>query len=116
MTKEWADRLPKRLRVAAYDFKIELLTHHQSTARRAFGECSINEQLISIQEEMPNLAKLVDTVLHEAGHAIYWAYGIDDADKEERIVGAMGTAWTQVWRDNPDLLDWLSAAMVEVRR
>lgn len=59
---------------------------------------------------------MVDTVLHEVTHAIYWAYVIEDKDEEERIVTTMARAWTQVWRDNPDLLGWLGLAMMEVRK
>lgn len=59
---------------------------------------------------MPAVSKLVDTLLHEITHAIWWAYGLEDDDKEERIVRTMGAAWAQIWRDNPHLLGWLNEA------
>jgi hypothetical protein len=60
---------------------------------------------------MPSTAKAADTLLHEAGHAIYATYGLAEEDKEERIVGAFATAWAQVFRDNPWLLAWLKMAL-----
>lgn len=116
MTKEWADRLPKKLRISAYDFRVDLWDAPQAQNAHRYGECSSIEQRITIQAEFATLVKMIDTLLHEIGHALYWAYGVEDDDKEERIVSAMGTAWTQLWRDNPALLDWLSAAMAEVRK
>lgn len=47
-------------------------------------------------------------MLHEILHAIYWVYGVEDEDKEERLVGMMASALTQVWRDNPQVVTWLN--------
>lgn len=58
-----------------------------------------------------NPIKAVDTLLHEINHAIYWAYGINDDDKEERVVGTFATAWTQVFRDNPRLLQYITESL-----
>lgn len=116
MTKEWAERLPKKLRISAYDFRLELWDSSQAQSTRKFGEFSAIEQRITIQAEYASPVTMVDTLLHEILHAIYWVHGIDDKDEEERIVNTMAVAWTQVWRDNPALLDWLTAIMVEVRK
>ena len=53
--------------------------------------------------------KVLDTLLHELNHAVYWAYGMEDEDKEERIVGTMATAWAQIFRDNPEFVAWIAA-------
>lgn len=99
--------LPKTVRVGPFDFHIVPMDMHKATANSRYGECSSIEMKISIQEEFSSPIKAVDTVLHEISHAIFWAYGLEDGDKEERTVSTFGTAWTQVWRDNPKLLAWV---------
>lgn len=103
-------RLPDRIRVGAYEFYIERFSHAAAAAARRYGECSGVEQRISIQEWMPSRYKAVDTVMHEISHALFWAYGVLDADDEERTVGLTASGWMALYRDNPWLLDWLKSA------
>src|SRR5690606_40211864 len=77
-----------------------------SHAAGRFGEFSNLEMLVRVDSSV-NPMKVLDTLIHEINHAIYWAYGIEDEDKEERIVGTMATAWAQIYRDNPDLLRFI---------
>lgn len=103
--------LPDRIRVAGYDFTIQKWTPQQAQGAMRWGEFSSSEQIIRIQIEMPTRFKAVDTFLHEMAHAIFWSYGVQDEDKEERIVGLLGTAWMQVHRDNLWLAKWLGDAL-----
>lgn len=104
------DRLPKTMRVGAYEFRIKKMSSARAAGERRFGECSICEQAVSIQDWMPSRCKAVDTFIHELLHALYWAWGIEDEDKEERIVNVLGPAWTAFYRDNPWFLDWIKSA------
>ena len=98
--------LPPSVRVAAFDIKIEPWSGHDSDDQGKFGLFSARQQTVWVDSTLKP-QKLLDTVLHELGHAIYWAYGIDDEDKEERIVGTFATAWAQILRDNPCYHEWL---------
>lgn len=106
---------PKSVKVAAFDFKIEPWTAIQAHSSRKYGECSVEEFTIRIQENLDHF-KAIDSLMHEIGHAIYWAYSIEDEDKEERVVSTFGTAWTQVFRDNPDVIRFLTEALQEAAR
>lgn len=108
--RDLINKLPNTVRVGAFDFLIDKWSPARSAERHAYGECSTVEQRISIQLDHVTRFKAVDTVLHELGHAIYWAYGLEDEDKEERIVSTMSTGWTSIYRDNPWLLDWIKSA------
>lgn len=108
--KALVENLPASVRVGPYTFSIEKWSMHQASANQAFGLCSSNEQRISIQSEMPTRWRAVDTFIHELYHAIFYAYGIEDEDKEERAVGALGTAHVALYRDNPWLIDWIKSA------
>jgi hypothetical protein len=103
-------QLPGNVRVGPFDFRIELMAPCRAASEKAFGLCNCLEHVISLQRDMPNKSRVVDTFLHELMHAIYWAYGIEDRDEEERIVGAIAVGMTALFRDNPWLLDWIKGA------
>lgn len=103
-------RLPDSVRVGAYDFRIVRWSSLEASAGMKYGECSTIEQNIKIQVNMPSRYKAVDTFIHELLHAMYWAYGVEDEDKEERIVGMLASAWVVFHRDNPWYFDWIKSA------
>ena len=103
--------LPACVRVAGYDFAIAKMNWHETTSKQRWGECSTTEQSIRLQASFPTPFKAVDTFLHEAMHAVFWAYGVHDEDKEERIVATLGTALMTLHRDNPWLAGWIAAAL-----
>ena len=105
------EALPRSLKVGPFDFGIEKLIAQRALGKDCFGEFSLCEGRIALQLDMPSPVKAADTLLHEAGHAIYATYVLAEDDKEERIVAAFATAWTQVFRDNPWLLAWLAGAL-----
>lgn len=105
------EALPATIRIAGYDFNLEKWTHQQAAGANRYGEFSSLEQTIRIQLDMPSRFKAVDTMLHEISHALFWAYGIADEDKEERIVAALGSAWMALHRDNPWLAKWLGKVL-----
>lgn len=103
-------KLPEKVKVACFDITIEAWTHHKASENARFGEFSALTLTIRIDNSLSDIKK-VDTLLHEINHAIYWAYSMDDNDKEERIVGTFATAWTQVYRDNPELLKFIGDSL-----
>ena len=104
-------KLPASIRVGAWDFAIEKWDSCTTAGRHRWGECSVNEMHLGIQRDMPSRAKAAQTFVHELTHAVWWAFGVDDSDKEERAVNLLATGWTCVYRDNPWLLDWLKEAV-----
>ena len=103
--------LPKAIRVAGFSFQIKVAHMLWAASAQRFGECSYMEQVIRLQEFFPTAEKAVDTLLHEIGHAIWWAYGLEVGDSEERIVAMQATAWMTFWRENPRVLDWITLAL-----
>jgi hypothetical protein len=99
--------LPKKVKVAAFDIEIIPYRGHSARVGEVFGEFSCVEQSISIDTSVSEM-QILDTLIHEVMHAIYWIYSLDDSDEEERIVSVMATAWTQIYRDNPEILNFIS--------
>lgn len=99
--------LPSVVKVACFDIEIEVWTSHRATTESKFGLWSAIEQKIGVDGSIINIYKFLDTLIHEINHAIWWAYGIEDDDKEERVVATMATGWVQIYRDNPGLLKFI---------
>lgn len=108
---ELVERLPDFIRVGPFDFAILRMDSIRAQEEHKFGFFSAPGGEIAIQAEFAHPTKAADTLVHEISHAIFWAYGIEDGDKEERIVSVTASAWCQVYRDNPWLLGWLSEAL-----
>ncbi len=113
--REAIEALPASIRVGPFDFGIEKLSAQRAMGKDYFGEFSPCEGRIALQVDMPCAVKAADTVLHEAGHAIYWTYGLAERDDEERVVGTFATAWAQVFRDNPWMLDWVARSLPQAQ-
>jgi hypothetical protein len=105
------EALPEIIRIGGFDISIQKWNHHQVLGTQRWGEFSSNEQTLRIRLDMPTKFKAVDTLLHEVMHAVFWAYGVEDEDKEERIVASLGSAQVALYRDNPWLLKWIGEAL-----
>ena len=89
---------PAKIKVACFDIDVIDFTQHEATLLARFGEFSALENRIRIDPAI-NKIKGIDTLLHELSHAIYWAYGIEDEDKEEGKEEAEREARERDWRD-----------------
>jgi hypothetical protein len=109
--REAIEALPCSLRVGPFDFRIDKLSPQRAMGKDCFGEFSSCEGHLALQLDMPSAVKAAETLMHEGGHAIYSVFALNEDDKEERIVAAFATGWTQVVRDNPWLPEWLKRAL-----
>jgi len=109
--KELVRALPPHVRVSAYDFALLPMSNAESRGTDAYGIFSSAEAAIKIHTGLVSKALAVDTLLHEILHAIFWAYHIKETDCEERTVSILGTAWAQIYRDNPWLLAWIARGL-----
>lgn len=55
----------------------------------------------------------IDTFWHEVKHAIWFVFGLQDSDDEERVVSAMATGELMVLKDNPELFSMLMDYVTE---
>lgn len=104
-------KLPVSIRVGPFDFEIEKWNPVAAEESRRYGECSTRGQVIRIRSDMTNAVKAADTFVHELSHAIWWVYGIEDSDSEERTVNLSSTGWVSTYRSNPWLLGWLAGCL-----
>ncbi len=101
--------LPPTIRIGPYDVTIRVV--EQVSGGEDFGEYSFNKMTISLRQEQPSRVFAVDTLLHEVVHGIRSIYDIKPKDDDERQTCRMGTGLTQVFKDNPVLLAWLTKSL-----
>lgn len=100
--------LPRDVRIAGCDVRLIVKCFEDGDK---CGQWIARDATIELSVDQTNKAFAVDTLLHELTHAMWKMYGLEKGDSEERIATVMGTAWTQVWRDNPRLLAWVAKAL-----
>jgi hypothetical protein len=106
-------KLPTKIKVAGFDVTIEPLTPIEALAGNMWGDFDRITHRIRIEQPMLNKYQHLNTFLHEVGHAIYWAYAIEDEDKEEKVVTVFANGWAQVFRDNPKVLTFITEVLNE---
>jgi hypothetical protein len=102
--------IPKSLKIAGETIEIETYGIEAAGANGIFGAFNALHGTLMICDELSKMSCL-NTLIHEIGHAIYFFYGIEDADEEEKTVNQMGVGWAQIWKDNPDLVKFLNYAV-----
>lgn len=104
--------MPKVVKVGAFDFSIEDWHPRTAANKGRYGECEFLNFVIRI-DQSHRRCKVADTLIHEILHAIFWVWGIEDGDKEERLVNTLSTAICTVWRDNPDVIAWINENLAD---
>lgn len=97
---------PESVRIACFDFRVESWRHAEAVEAKQDGDFSFEHQCIRIDDYIAGW-KLVEILIHEIGHGIWACYGLKESDSEEHIVTMMAIGWTQVFRDNPELVAFL---------
>ena len=107
MTTKRVNR-PKTVKVKNNEYKIVSKTREWKEENGAYGMIHFDKNLIEIANSQSK-QNLVDTVLHEILHAIVEEYKIKFTHHkvEERIVTHISQGLTAVFKDNPNLIEWI---------
>jgi len=104
-------KIPDVLKIGYQDVRIILSTPEEEKLledSQGFYDGKHSEIVI---KDSVCMRERINTLLHEILHAAYYTYGmreiLDDKEKEEYACNNLGNALTQVFRDNPALLDWI---------
>jgi hypothetical protein len=108
------DGIPDMLRIGPYDITVEKPDSIPDDDGKTLWGCYEHSKLlIQITRSQPNILFAIDTLFHEIYHAIYVNTGLGYGSSEEHVVSALATGMTQVYRDNPSLVQWLNASLQE---
>lgn len=104
--------IPKSVRVGPYTFRVYGRGQSWVQSNGAYGNTITDSLEINVASCFSPLIVL-DTLIHEIMHAIYYAYHLDERDDEERTVATIATAWVGVLRDNPAFVMFQQAVLAD---
>lgn len=94
---------PSSLRINGRDVPVRYVS--QKKLPDALGEFHYDGHIL-IRTKLTH-GETVDTVLHEAMHAILHYAGVEPCPAEEKYVRALASGLVGVLNDNPDFAQWL---------
>ena len=95
-------KLPKSIRVVNRVFEVREMEGDFVRCCSADGLCDHNDDVIHVNTNQSR-SQVIETLLHEVGHAINAVVGINDDSTEEEFVRRSTPIWMAVWRENPEL-------------
>lgn len=104
--------MPSTVKIGAHTFKVVELSIMQGSEKGRYGESAFQSLEIRIVTSHPK-TRVGETLLHEIFHALFWQYGIEKGDEEERVVTALSSAIAMVWNDNPLMFEFIRDCLVE---
>jgi hypothetical protein len=103
--------LPQSIRVGPYDVAVVLVDAFEDDDD-CYGYFSNDPPTIQLLQRYASPVLAVDTVLHEIAHAIWWASALPKKRcDEERAIAALAPGFVQVFRDHPELLEWIKSSL-----
>jgi hypothetical protein len=103
------DELPSKVRVGYRDFAITTWAPAEAYVRERAAECDKFNLIIRVRADLPP-SVMAECLLHEVIHAAYEMAALERNDDEERVVTGLTNQLSQIWRDNPELVAYLSRA------
>lgn len=107
--------LPTHLLIGPYRWEVRLISSELASAKKVFGLCDVDTRIISIDESL-SPDKLLDTVLHEILHAVYYTQNLLPSRDEEYTVTSLSRGLTAVLLLNPSLSSFIHACHQSFQR
>ena len=97
--------LPESLVIGAYTYEMNYVDGSLVHELAYFGKCDNNSHVITIV--LTDSDRVMNTIIHEVTHAILYNSAMDKSEsvEEEWATTVIANGWSQVYRDNPELLD-----------
>lgn len=102
--------LPKTIRVGYRDYTIGEYEPRLAEAEGNAGWHSAFLMEIRVRTDH-RPAEVANTLLHETLHAAYKHGALAPGDDEEHVVTVLANQLTQVWRDNPEFVTFMSTCL-----
>lgn len=100
---------PKNIKIGWADHAVDIKKADEDFVPNVKGRIWHEEQRISIDGALPVEGRAT-TMLHEVLHGLHYQYDLGLED-EERVVTCFANGLSQVFRDNPKFLKFLSKAL-----
>ena len=92
-----------KLKIAARTFSVVPMSQAEYESGENIGYTQANSGIIAIYPGVP-ADHQAETLIHEAIHAAWYAYGLPPKATEEQVAQHIGAALAQIIRDNPTFI------------
>lgn len=110
-----ADAVPKIIKIAGYPWSVSLQKDWLigPDNKNKWGFCSPSNLALSIGNlnGMPAKEYFVGILLHEVFHAVWSLSNLRPKETEENVALAFEVGLIQVFKDNPDFLNWVKKGL-----
>lgn len=100
-------RMPRSVVIGHRTWKIRPYPPAKADKAREDGACVYATTTLLVRNHNRSTVQRANTLLHEMEHAIWDEAGLTAGDSEEKIVSAVSNIRMQVFRDNPDVINWI---------
>lgn len=101
---------PTSVRVGYRDFDVVEWDRKDAEASGRYGECDKANAIIRVSTDRGSV-KAANTLIHEILHAAWDIGDMPGKVDEEKVVTVLANQLSQVWRDNPGLVAYLTDAL-----
>lgn len=106
---------PNTIKIGAHIFVVELMSPNEANSRGRWGETLLSEKRIRI-DESAGPSQRSETGIHELLHCIWTTLGLKAGDDEERVITVLAFGLALVWRDNPEVMEWIADGLTDAQR
>lgn len=103
-------QMPNLIRVGYRDYAVLAWDREDGQAAEMLGRCDSDAGRIHV-DVTRDRQKVANVLLHELLHAAWAEANLQDEDDEERTVSGLANMMSQIWRDNPLLVEYITEAL-----
>lgn len=103
-------KLPTTIRIGWLDYSVEEWPALEALSDGKEGDCDKSNSVIRVCTAYGPV-RSAEVLLHETIHACWDMGSLGSRESEERVATVLAKQLAQVWRDNPKLVAFVSAAL-----
>lgn len=101
------DPIFEHIKIGPYRFEVNERNVEWMEKNAAHGTFDTLNLQINVVTENRDKIVILDTLLHEILHGIYYLFQLSKGDSEERVVSALSTGLLTVLIDNPEIIKYI---------
>jgi hypothetical protein len=106
--------LPSEIRIGAQLYKVIGRDNEWHEDTGDYGKVDFSTHEVSVATEGRTLGEILDTLLHETLHIIWFEWNLPTRPKEERAVRGLGTGMAAVYAQNPEYVEAIARIVEEI--